>query len=677
MTRDGCVDGTTFDGIAPMALAEDRPRWDRPWLLALALVALTCLAYQPVWRAGFVWDDDVYVTNNASLRTLDGLRRIWFESGRFEFGTTLQYYPLTYTTFWVEYHLWRLDPLGYHVINVLFHAFNAVLAWLILRKLRVNGAWLAAAIFAVHPVHVESVAWITERKNVLSGFFYLAALLAYLQFLGFDAAGSAGQPSKDAARPDAGPNRWGTYGLAIGLYVCALFSKSVTCSLPLVILLLIWWKRGHIRWRDLLWLLPLLALGVAMGWTTWWTEKHPVGARGEEWMLTLTERCLVAGRDVWFYAGKLVWPWKLVFIYPRWQIDPDSWREYVYPLGAAGVIGALWAGRNRWGRGPLVAVLWFVISLGPALGLFDVYFFRFSFVADHFQYLASLGMIALAAGVIARVLSRSGRWLGPAGHAVCAGLLVVLACLTWNQAHVYRDLETLLRDTLRKNPDAWMAHDLLGNIVMQQGHLSEAMSHFERALQLKPDYAEAHNNLGIALERAGRIPEAIAHFEQAVRVRPYYPEPYYNLGIAFDRLGQTQKAVACYEQAVRLKPDFVDAQNALGCGLLKLNRVTDAIGHWEQAVRLDPGFAEARNNLGSAWLGLGKVADAIQEYEQAVRLRPDYAKAHYNLATALEQEGRTAEAIKHYEQALRVQPDFVEARNRLARLRVAQPGIDP
>ena len=317
----------------------------RPWFLALVLAVVTFAAYQPTWHAGFIWDDDTHVTENANLRSLHGLYRIWFEP-----LADQQYYPLQLTSFWIEYHLWGLRPFGYHAVNVLLHVLNALLLWMVLQQLDVPGAWLAAAVFAVHPVQVESVAWVSELKNLLSTTFYLGALLAFFRFRPLSGEAQAGSPP------------WRFYWLAIALFLCALLSKTVACSLPAVLVLLLWWKRGRVERRDIGVLSPMFLLGITFGLMTAWLEKHHVGASGPEWSLSFLQRCLLAGRALWFYAGKLFWPHPLIFIYPRWEIDPGAWWQYLFPAAALVVLIALWWLRSRIGRGPLVAVLCFACT---------------------------------------------------------------------------------------------------------------------------------------------------------------------------------------------------------------------------------------------------------------------------------------------------------------------------
>ena len=348
------------------------------WLLAVALTSAVCLAYQPVWHGGLLWDDYPGHVTAPDLRSWDGLSRIWFEG-----GATQQYYPLLHSAFWLQHKLWGDATLGYHLVNILLHATAALLVALVLRRLHVPGAYLAAAIFALHPVHVESVAWITEQKNTLSGVFYLAAMLVYLRF--------------DQTRKKS------IYGCALGLFLLALLSKTVSATLPGALLVILWWQRGRLSWRkDVLPLLPFFVLGVLGGLLTAWVERTVIRAEGAAFEFTIVERFLIAGRAICFYLGKLFWPVNLTFIYPRWQVSQAIAWQYLFPAGALLLAAALWPVRRRW-RAPLAALLFFIGTLFPALGFLNVFPFRYSLVADHFQYLASLGVITLvaAAGTLA------------------------------------------------------------------------------------------------------------------------------------------------------------------------------------------------------------------------------------------------------------------------------------
>ncbi len=466
----------------------------RDWLKGLLLVAAILLFYQPVWHAGFIWDDDAHVTN-PQLRSLAGLARIWMQ-----LGATQQYYPLVHSVFWVEHRLWGDWSPGYHLVNILVHAFAALLLVKVLQRLKIPGAWLGAAIFALHPVEVESVAWVSELKNTLSGVFYLGAALAYLEF------------DQDRRR--------GGYALALGLFLLGLMSKTVIATLPAALLIVCWWQRGRLSWRrDVLPLIPFFVAGVAAGLFTAWVERQFGGAQGSEYDFSIVERFLIAGRAIWFYLGKLCWPVNLVFIYPRWQVSQAVGWQYLFPAAVALLLGALvWLQRRR--RGPLAALLFFVLTLFPALGFFNVYPFRFSFVADHFQYLACIGPIVLAAAGLSTGFNRLEKGRSLWTPALGGILLAILGVLTWQQCRTYANIETLWRTTIARNPSCWMAHNNLGLTLVGQGHWEEAIQHYEQALQLKPDFADALNNMGVVRATQGKLDEAVACYQKALRIHP-------------------------------------------------------------------------------------------------------------------------------------------------------------
>jgi tetratricopeptide (TPR) repeat protein len=595
-------------------------------LLAGLLFAMTLVVYRPVLDNGFIWDDDDYVVENPMLRTLDGLQRIWLD-----YGATPQYYPMVHSSFWIEYQLWQLDPAGYHLVNVLLHALGVLLLWRVLALLQLPGAWLAAAIFAVHPVHVESVAWVTERKNVLSGVFYLASLFAYLR-----AAGVGNGAAED-------PRSSRFYAVSLSSFACALLCKTVTGSLPAVILLVLWWKRRRIAWADVRLLLPFILLAMGFGALTVQLETQHVGAVGRDWDLSFVDRCLVAGRALWFYAYKLLWPAQLVFNYPRWEIDAGRWPPYFFPAAALVVVAALWAVRDRVGRGPLVAVLVFAGTLFPALGFFDVYPMRYSFVADHFQYLASLGLISLFAAGVAKAAVRIFRGKKGPSVVVAAILLAVLGALTWRQAQVYRDRETLWRDTLAKNPASWMAHVNLGTIVEERGQVDDAIRHFRESLRIQPLQPEAYNNLGSALRTQGEFDEAAAQLRRSLEVDPLYILAHNNLGLLYHDLGEYEEAIRHFQRGLEIHPEFVAAHTNLGVTFAAQKRWDEAIRHHREALRIDPNLPQAHNNLASALIARGEIDEAIAHLARVVELLPESESARRNLRSVLRLRARRSE----------------------------------
>jgi len=455
----------------------------RSFFFCLILVLAALFAYFPSLSGKFVWDDDSWTTGISGLLTdTSGLRLMWFHPTALQ-----QYYPLAGTTFWIDYQLWGFRPLPYHVENVLLHASAAILFWRLLRRLQVPGAWLAGFIFALHPVMVESAGWITERKNVLSLVLFLGALLAYGRF------NSIWQEENSPGTRVSQPRRWIAYALAFILFIAALLAKTTAFSLPAVILLIGWLKRGRLRWRaDIVPTLPFFGMSIGLCLVTAWLEKNHVGASGPEWVIPFPERCLIAGRAFWFYLGKLFWPVNLCFVYPRWQLNAGLWWQWLYPVSAAGVLLGLWLAREKIGRGPAAAVFYFVGTLFPVLGFLNAYFMRFSFVCDHWVYLSSLGLIALAAGLVARTAEHLRC---PAVLYGCGAVLPVLGILTWRQCGTYADVETLWRDTLARNPGAWMAHYNLGRMLQTSDRITEAKEHYEQALRFNPDCDEAQNNL--------------------------------------------------------------------------------------------------------------------------------------------------------------------------------------
>ncbi|HUJ72260.1 MAG TPA: tetratricopeptide repeat protein [Verrucomicrobiae bacterium] len=598
------------------------------------IILITLLTYISALHNGFIWDDDAHVTDCQALRTVHGLVRIWTEPGAVQ-----QYYPLVYTTFWVQFHLWQLNPFGYHLVNVLLQAMNAILLWLVLDQLRVRGAWLAAVIFAIHPVEVESVAWITELKNVFSATFYLSALLAYGQFRPWDAEESGGV------------RRWGLYGLALGLFVCALLSKTVTCTLPAAILLLVWWKRGRIGRRDAWPLVPFFAAGTGLGLVTAWAEKRFIGADGMEWAFTFADRMLIAGRGLWFYAAKVVLPRNLMFVYPHWKIDTGQWWQWMFPLGAVVVAVALYLGRARVGRGPLVAMLFFAGTLGPALGFVNVFPMRYSFVADHFQYLASMGLIAAMAAAVMTIL-RHPRMRIIGGTA----MVVSLSMLTCQRTWVYQNAETLWRDTLAKNPDCWMAHNNLGVLLAARGDVQAARAEYEEALRIKPDFYNPHNNLGNLLRQEGENEKAVAEYRQTLRMEPRYVIARYNMAIALNELGRVKEAMAQYHLAVEMKPDYADAHYNWGIALGKRGQFAEACEQFAQAAYYQPDSAKTQYNWGFALVKQADFKEAIPHFRAALQLNPEFAAAHYSLGVALLQRGRRADGIRELARALELEP---------------------
>lgn len=592
------------------------------WAWAVLLVCAVLAVYAPALRGDFIWDDDQYVADNPNLPSTSGLVRIWTDP-----RTSPQYYPLVFTSFWLEYRCWGSDPAGYHLTNVFLHAVNALLVWLLLSRLKIPGARIAALIFALHPVHVESVAWISERKNVLSGLFFLLSLLAALPAFGFDSAGAM----------DSGKDRriGGFDFLSLVAFVAALLSKTVTAVLPLMLIWILWWKKGRIEKRHMARLAPYFALAVLFGSMTVWMERFHVGAAGVAWNLGVVERFLVAGRAVWFYLAKMVWPHPLIFMYPRWHVDAGVLWQYIFPGGILLVSAGLWRLRRRIGPGPLVAMGAFMIGLLPALGFIDFYPMRFSFVADHFQYLASIAPIALFGAGMRKLSDRAGpqsRLLEMGG---CLLLALLLAGICVQEEKKFSSLEALWRDTVAKNPGCWAAHNNLGDVHKARGEFERAETHYAEAVRLDPNFFEGRNNLGLVLARRGDIAGAATHLVRAVELEPDRADVHNNLAAILVQQGRYDAAAAHYAAAVRLEPGFAEAHNNFGLLRVRQRRFEDAISHYTRALGFDPDNDEILNNLGYALAMQGQFATAAIFFHRALRVNPDMVRARNNLHQAI------------------------------------------
>ncbi|HEX8521472.1 MAG TPA: tetratricopeptide repeat protein [Tepidisphaeraceae bacterium] len=610
-------------------------RWFRApdretFLAALGLVALVVVAYVPAMRAGFIWDDPDYVVNNPTLRSGRGLLNIWLEP-----RSLPQYYPLVHTTFWAEFQVAGLEPALYHVDNILLHALGAVLLWRVLVKLQVRGAWLAAAVFAVHPINVESVAWVTERKNLLSGVMYFAAGLGYLNFLEADEQSRA---------------RMKSYGMALGLFAAALLSKSVTCSLPAALLLVMWWKRGRVRWKDVALLAAMFVIGAAMALVTSHLEATHVGARGDEWNYSLGQRVIIAGRALWFYVGKVLVPVGQAFVYPKWAVDARELWQWGFAVAAGAAVVTLLVVRRWIGRGPVVAVLLFAGTALPALGFVNIYPMRYTFAADHYVYLAVVPVIVLVVAGIGGVVPVRLQNV----------VLIPLVALTFVRAGVFRDSVTLWTDTVKKNPYSWMVQLNLAQALAHAQQDEAAAVHFRRAVELAPGLPETHGNLAMSLaargdfegalraygealkldatfpeaffgrgriyQRQGRVEEAKREFELAVKYFPGYGDAWLALGKLRAQEGDADAAEAALKEALRAEPYRSEAHNEMGKVLVKQRDARGALGHFAQAVESDPANAEARMNLGSLLAVMGRQREAEEQVKEAVRLDPSLAK---------------------------------------------------
>jgi len=589
----------------------------RLFLGAVGLLVGVLLAYYPALRAGFVWDDDDHLLENHNVRNATPLD-IWLRPTPHP-----QYFPLTWTTFWVEHRLWGFNPAGYHAVNILLHGLNAILLWVLLRFLRLPGAMLAAAFFALHPIEVESVAWVTERKNVLVGFFTLLSVNCYARFRRWDVAGVDPETN---GRPVF-------FVSAFIFFVLALFSKTSVVALPFVLLALTWWRKSRLQAVDGWTVLPMVSAALALALLTLRFEfPESGGADGTAWTLGPLTRWQGAGRAFWFYLGKLLVPLNLTFVYPHWAIPNGFSWNVLFPLAAGLLYLGLWCFSSRIGRGPLAGMLVYGLLIGPLLGLVSYYYQRYSFVADHHQYLAGIPILTMLVQVLTRA---TAQWPARGRVALAMLPLALLALLTWRQAGIYHDAETLWRDTLKKNPACWMAHNNLGGILKQRGRLAEAEAHFRAAIQANPHHPEALYNLGNLCVMRDDPAQAVGYYRRAIQAAPGYWQAFFSLANAEMLLQQNEDALQHYLAVINLKPDFFDAR-------------------WNRILLLNQ---------------IRRPLEAMDECRQALTLFPESDRVPYQMGLMLVAAGHRAQAIPYFEKSLIVNSNAIPALNNLAWLR--------
>ncbi len=638
--RDDAKAQQTVETTSSLTAATSCSRQDALALVALSLLVAICYLPAMLW-GGFVWDDSI-LTAAKPVRDVSGLWQIWFSPSTIE-GEG-HYWPLVYTTFWLEHKLWGFDPAGYHIVNVLLHLGNTLLVWHLMRRLSVPGAWVVAAVFAVHPLHVESVAWVIERKDVLSGLFYLAAVLVWMRFVE--------------------QSRRGWYVCSLALYAAGLLSKSIVVTLPVALLLWPWWQQGRVTATDLLRIVPfgVVGLAITVGDLSFYQSREALSLG-----YSLTERVLIAAHALWFYAGKLLWPSELAVVYPRWDIrvaDPLAWG---YVIATAALALTLWHFRHQIGRGPLAGALFFAVTLSPVLGFVDYGYMQFAFVADRFQYLAGIGVMAVVIGAVTYGVGRLSDWWQQGARVVAAVAIVVLGLLTWRQASVYRDDETLNRHIIAHNPQARDAYLNLGDALYDQGRYEEALEATRVALERRPEYAKAHFNLGAILNTLGRSEEAETHLRRAIALNPQARDAHLNLGDVLYKQGRYVEALDATRVALEIKqdPDFFEAHFNLGAILNVLGRFEEAETHLRRAIALNPQDVDAHFSLGAALYKQGRYAEALDATRVAIEQDPEYAKAHFNLGAILHALGRSEEAETHLRRAIALNPQDVDACRKL------------
>src|SRR5438270_93333 len=593
-------------------------RWEIAKVAAMILAGV--LPYLPALRGGFVWDDEPLITANPLLRSPSGLAEIWAGS------RTADYFPLTNTFFWIEHHLFGDNATGYHGINILLQAANALLLWRVLRRLRIPGAFLAGLIFAIHPVHAESVAWVSELKNVLSMFFFLMSALLFLEI-----------------EDQRILNRSVAYSASLVAFLLALLSKTQVVFLPVALLFCAWWRNSPVDsksqdkgnplqfHREIVRTVPFFLIAIVFGLITIWFQNRGIGE--EEIILgPFTRRLANAGMAIWWYARQIVAPIRLMAVYPQWRFDPPALMEWVPLIAITGALLLLW---RRHSRGLLFAFAYFIVALLPVIGIVRMSYARSgSLVADHLQYFADISLIALFSAGVARLCSSGRRQIRIATASIIIVLLALMGSYTWARAEVYRDEQTLWQDNFSKNPNTWQGHNRVGQLLFSQKKFAEALPHFEWTVQLKPELGDNYNLLGLAYCRLQRFEEGIAQYRKGLQLK--------------EKKSSTAQSVTTATMRVNL----ANALTLTGNTFIGLVRSASDQGDMA-AAQADAKESNAR------------FTEAVEQYEKALAIEPEHPAIHRNLGILLSQMGRNEEAIAHLRKVLQLVPNEPAARETL------------
>ena len=609
--------------------------------LALGLAVGVCYLPAMLW-GGFVWDDRVFTEAEPVRDGIGGLWRIWFSPS--DITSEGHYWPLTYTTFWLEHELWGFDPTGYHIVNVVLHLANTLLLWGLLARLTVPGAWVVAAVFAVHPLHVESVAWVIERKDVLSGAFYLTAFLAYLRFA----------TARVNSLKGACETRWRPYFLALALFVLGMLCKSIVVTLPVALLICHWWQQGRVTGAEVLGLTPFFAVGLGMVIADLSYYKEAIAMD-----YALLERVIIAARVLWFYVGKLLCPVRLAVIYPHWAVevaDPLAWS---YVATGVALLALLYRYRHRIGRGPLSGALFFAVTLSPVLGFIDFGYMQFSFVADRYQYLAGIGVLAV---IVSAAVHYAGRLPGAWQRVVLLIALATMGVLTWRHASIYRDELTFFNHVIAHNPTARNAHLNLGKALFEAGRREDGLAAIQIAVAQRPTSFKAQLSAGLMLMHLSRFDASADHLRRAIELNPNHRDAHYSAGMVFANLGRIDDAEHHYLRAVEIDPSHFEALTNLGAMLIGAGRFEDAASHLHRALGINPRDSKALHTLALAHLRQQHYAKALALYQRVVKLMPDNARAYADMGIALYYLGRADEALTNLDRALSLDPTLEDAR---------------
>jgi tetratricopeptide (TPR) repeat protein len=603
--------------------------------------------FSPALHGDWLWDDDLYITQNPLLNSLSGLWKIWFHPGSF-----VEYYPIEESVQWVQWHLWGTNTRGYHLTNVGLHLLSALLVWRLLSKLGLRLAWFGGLIFAIHPTAVESVAWIAELKNTLSLPFFLLAMCAYIDY------------EERKSRHD--------YFLALGLFLLAMLCKITMAPFPAVILLYDWWKRGNIGWNDLKASLPFFVISLVLGLTTiwagnWYAQNHVQG-HDIDHVGSIFSRLALAGLTISFYFTKYFWPVGLLPIYPKWSVDPPSLLQFLPWLVLTVMIYGLRAKRQSWGRHVLLGLGFFLFNLMPFVGLISVSYMSFTWVMDHFLYIPIIGLIGVTVAGLEQIDNRLSQSLRCCGIGGIVMMTALMALESHSYAGIFINQETLWTYTLQRNSDALPAHNNLGIALRQDGRMAEAMEQFQAVLRIDPNDTEARDNLGNALFRTGQMSEAIQQYEESLQINPADARAHNGMGTVLAKMRHLPEAAEHLEIALRINPNDEKMHYSMALLKLQMGQTREAMEQFEAALEINPNDADVHYHMGNTLFRAGQLSEAVDHYQQALKIKPDYAEVHNNLGIVLLRTGRMPEAVEQFETALRINPNYIDARNNLTRI---------
>lgn len=619
---------------------ERRPRWATP-AMALTLVVVTFAAHSPAIWAGYIWDDDVCLYKNPLVAAPEGLYKFWFTT---EEPT---YWPMTATVFWIQWRVWGDNPMPYHIMNIVLHCISAMLLWRVLLRLNLGafGSFLGATLFAVHPVTVESVAWISELKNTLSVMFSILALWAYLRF------------------EDENARRW--YVLALPAAFAGMLAKSSVVMLPIILLIYVWWRRWRLNRRDFLLTMPFFAIALTQGMMTLWTHHQNALVDAVVRPEGPASRIACVGWVFWFYLYKIFSPVDLMMVYPRWDVDGGRVLSFIPLALMIACFLVLWYYRKSWGRGPLAAMGSYVIVLAPVLGLLTMAYANHSLVADHLQYPAMPAVLALIGSGLAALYNwaqrKNTRGLAPGIATLIGIIVVVLAVLTWRQAHIYKDSISLWTHNISLNNSSWTAYLDRGNAYNARGMLDLAIRDYTKTIEVKPDCAVAYNNRGIAYGNMLNYDQQLLDCTKAIEIKPTYAEAFSNRGNAYNEKGSLDLAIRDYTKAIELKPDYAGAYNNRSVVYSKKQDYNLAIRDLTKVIELEPNNTEALNSRGVAYSNQHDYDHAIQDFTKAIKLDPFFAAVYSNRGLAYGGKKVYDQAIRDCSKAIELTPNYAHA----------------